>query len=119
MDERIVAVGLLTQRDLTLLGPDLRPRVAGRGRAELQRVVAGDRRSRRGNCSALARGRDEIDGLEAVEQPVDGVVGGLLLAFFFHLLGLALERGADELDLLVGQMLDADELLARLVDRAQ
>ena len=32
---------------------------------------------------------------------------------------ITLESAADELDLVVGKMLDADELLARLVDRAE
>src|SRR3954453_23654576 len=54
---------------------------------------------------------------EPLEQPVDGVVGRLLLAGL--LLGVALERGAQQLDLGVGQMLDADERFTRLVDRAQ
>src|SRR5690242_8889232 len=96
--------------------------MAGRGSAVIQRVAASDRRSRSLAFATAARQRVRKQPLgrragHPVEQAVDRVLGRLLLARFA--VGMPLERRADELDLLVRQMLDADELLPGLVDRAE
>ena len=69
------------------------------------------------NCSALARGSTRIRAARS------GRAAGRRCrprsSACRPVLGMALERRAHKLDLAVGQMLDADEWLARLVDRAQ
>src|SRR3954451_20816422 len=67
-------------------------------------------------CSFAAIARSE-----SLEQPIDAIVGGRLLAALALLgapsiSGFPLEGLADLLDLRVGEMLDADEIGARLGD---
>src|SRR5690606_12762177 len=67
------------------------------------------------DCPSLAR----APRLVAIEQPLDADMRGRALARLAVVAtGLVLERGADLLDLRVGQVLDADELRARALDRA-
>ena len=49
-----------------------------------------------------------------VEQPIDRVLGRLL--FSCQSLSMALKGRPEQLDLVVGEMFDANELLARIVD---
>ena len=107
-------------------GTDRRRRPAHKARpsAFLAPPSTGSGRSRRRRISANCCGRstkliarlsrdserDESEPLEAIEQAVDGVVRQSVLPSSLQLLRLAFERRANKLDLLVAQMLDADEL---------
>src|SRR5690606_2905663 len=89
-------------------------RLAPDARLVFARFAAADLSPRR--AWPVPQGASLARDLGPVEKPFDAVVGGarlaVLAADFF------LERGADFLDLEIGQVLDANKLLARVAQGA-